>query len=53
MNRFSIVESADGIFTLRVSGKYVCRCSSYDDAIKAYEDYLIAEECKEQGGHLS
>ena len=50
MNRFSIDESADGVFTLRVSGKYVCRCFSYDDAIRAYEDYLLIQESKKQGG---
>lgn len=49
MNRFSISESADGVFTLRVAGKYVCRCFSYDDAIKAYEEYLLIAEVKEQG----
>lgn len=49
VNQFSIVEGADGVFTLRVSGKYVCRCFSYDDAIRAYEDCLLIQESKNQG----
>ncbi len=50
MNRFSITEGTDGVFTLRVAGKYVCRCFSYDDAILAYEDYLLQAEARKQGG---
>ncbi|MEG1514763.1 MAG: hypothetical protein RSD95_07770 [Clostridia bacterium] len=50
MNGFRIDEGADGVFTLRISGKYVCRCFSYDDAMNAYEDYLLVEEAKKQGG---
>lgn len=49
MNWFSIDESADGVFTLTVAGRYVCRCFSYDDAIRAYEDYLLIQESKNQG----
>ena len=50
MNRFSIDESTDGIFTLRVSSGYICRCFSYDDAIRAYEDYLLIQELKKTRG---
>jgi len=48
MNRFNIDESTDGVFTLRVAGKYVCRCFSYDDAILAYEEYLLISEARKQ-----
>ena len=48
MNRFKIEETADGEFILRVRGEYVHRCFSYDDAIRAYEDYLMIRESKNQ-----
>lgn len=49
MNNFTITESAEGEFILSVQGRgYVCRQSSYDEAIRAYEDYLIAQGVKNQ-----
>lgn len=48
MNLFKIEETADGEFILRVQGGYVHRCFSYDDAIRAYEDYLMMRESRKQ-----
>lgn len=49
MNRFTITQNAEDAFILRVGGQYICRCETYDDAILAYEDYLMAAEARQQG----
>lgn len=41
MTDFTITETAGGEFILRVHGQYISRCSSYDEAVRTYEDYLL------------
>jgi len=47
MNNFTITQH-DDTYILRVHGRYICRCDSYDDAIRAYEDYLMMAEARQQ-----
>jgi hypothetical protein len=49
LNQFSITQNANDVFILRVGGRYICRCETYDDAILAYEDYLMTAEARQQG----
>lgn len=47
MPSFQIVETANGEFVLRIERQTICRCFSYDDAIKAYEDYMLIQEARQ------
>lgn len=49
MNQFTITQNAEDVFVLRVGGRYICRCETYDEAILAYEDYLMTAEARQQG----